>query len=921
MVRKNFLLSATAIFLACLFLISYLSFVNSNVLHAVIDKKVYSSLEKEKEARVIVKFRNEGVGSLKKVSLADIKEKGYSNTGKGKIIRAFDYLNGFSAVINTSDLKNLSFDEKIASIELIGTKELFLQDSVPLINGTAAKGLQYNGINLTGKGQTVCIIDTGVNYSHADLGGCYGNNNVSSNCKVIGGWDYCADNNLCFTEDNNPMDVNGHGTHVSGIVAANGTINGAAPEAQLVVIKAYSNVQGVFYDDVLREAIDWCVNNASRYNISVISMSLGSSGLYSSYCDNLDDPADITAAINNAVAKNISVVAATGNNGSVNAISSPACIQNATPVGSIRKDDASIDFNRNSLVQLLAPGVSISSTIISGGYDAWSGTSMATPHVAGAFAIARQYLSLTNRTKTPMEIESIFNSTGKRIFDSLSELNFSRINVYSAVISLDNSPPSVSLNYPLNNSMNSSSNISFSCNASDLQLSNITFYLWNSSGIVNRTAFNISGAFNTLSINISDLTLTNYEWNCLAGDLNGNSAFAERNFSFVIGNLSTILSAPANNSYTSSANINFSCSSLAVFNLTNVTFYLRNSTGGLVYNKNTFVSGITNTTVFNYSFFQEGLYFWNCLSMDNYSQSAFATSNFSFSYDITPPNLTLDSPSGTLSSTNVVFNLTLNEKGLCYYSINLGNNNSMNTTDNLFFTNSSVLNEGEYNVTYSCYDLAGNLKSGNASFIITIPCSGCGCTNSCGGGGGGGGGTISKIMVLDNERLASGVSEVMVAGEKINLEMQSSGVFVNHSISLKRISTRDISILIESNPININLSVGEEKKLSLNSDKYFDLYIKLNSIINSQANLTLKQINEPINTSNSESNPRPGKNIASKEDSIKKVEENLPADDFFIKIDNWLELTIFVLLVFLSCRLILKRRKVRIKKIRRRQRI
>src|SRR3989338_7434484 len=71
--------------------------------------------------------------------------------------------------------------------------------SASIINATPTYLLQESSLNLTGQGQTVCVIDTGINYSHPALGGCYGNNNASSTCKVIGGWDYCADNTACNT--------------------------------------------------------------------------------------------------------------------------------------------------------------------------------------------------------------------------------------------------------------------------------------------------------------------------------------------------------------------------------------------------------------------------------------------------------------------------------------------------------------------------------------------------------------------------------------------------------------------------------------------------------------------------------------------------------------------------------------------------
>ena len=104
----------------------------------------------------------------------------------------------FAAEINKEDYEKLIMQgakirkEKIFSIAL--------QDSVSLVNATLAWSLQQ-GVNLTGINQTICILDTGINYSHPDLGACYGNNNATSDCKVLGGIDFCSDNIACNTTD------------------------------------------------------------------------------------------------------------------------------------------------------------------------------------------------------------------------------------------------------------------------------------------------------------------------------------------------------------------------------------------------------------------------------------------------------------------------------------------------------------------------------------------------------------------------------------------------------------------------------------------------------------------------------------------------------------------------------------------------
>jgi len=264
----------------------------------------------------------------------------------------------------------------------------------------------YNMTNITGRGQSVYVIDTGVDYTHPNLGNCSSSDFVNNLCpKVIRGYDFS--NN----DDNNPMDEIGHGTHVTGIIASsNDTYRGIAPDANIIAMKIF-NASGIAFDSDLISAIDWCVYNASLYNISVISMSIGVEDYTNStYCDSSDNPL-LVDAIHNAVAANISVVAAAGNDNITNGVSSPACITNVTVVGSTTKSDSTSSFSdRWSLPMIFAPGTSIvslkpSSLCLSGcsscsNYQmTCSGTSMATPHVSAVFALLNQFTKLQKNKK------------------------------------------------------------------------------------------------------------------------------------------------------------------------------------------------------------------------------------------------------------------------------------------------------------------------------------------------------------------------------------------------------------------------------------------------------------------------------------------------------------------------------------------
>lgn len=223
-----------------------------------------------------------------------------------------------------------------------------------------------------GEGVVVAIIDTGCQTNHPDLAG-----------RIVGGRNFTSD----YSKDPNKYeDNNGHGTHVAGTIAAienNAGVVGAAPLVKLLIVKVLDkNGSGSYQNiiDGINYATSWRGNGGEK--VRVISMSLGGPS----------DVAKLHDAVKNAVANNIMVVCAAGNEGDnnskTNEYSYPAAYSESIAVGAVDFNKKMAQFsNSNDNVDLVAPGVGILSTYIGGKYATLSGTSMATPHVSGAAAL------------------------------------------------------------------------------------------------------------------------------------------------------------------------------------------------------------------------------------------------------------------------------------------------------------------------------------------------------------------------------------------------------------------------------------------------------------------------------------------------------------------------------------------------------
>ncbi|MBI2105340.1 S8 family serine peptidase [Candidatus Woesearchaeota archaeon] len=620
---------------------------------------------------------------------------------------SFSMFNGFSTRIDSDDLERLVDDERVEKIYYKREYKINLQDSIPLINASLVHPLKINSENLTGAGETVCILDTGVNYTHPDLGGCFGNN-----CKIIGGYDF-------VNNDNDPIDDQGHGTHVTGIVAGNGTLNGVAPDANIVAVKVCDSSGDCNF---VNEGIDWCVSNAVTYNISIISMSLGG-GLYESACDSDSSVDPVTViAVDNATSQNIFVSVSSGNDGNTTAISSPACIGNSTSVGSTDKNDLISSFtNRASILDLLAPGGSINSTSMSSLYELRSGTSMAAPHVSGAAAVLMQFFRLeTGNILTPNETLGNLTEYGFTITDSGgSELNFQRIDVYNSTVEMDVYSPRVDISLTNETLEIASENLTISIDYLDVFFDSKTSNVSYPDGSL---LADFTDSIELTSENLTDIGVyTIVAW---ANDSSGNENLTTKTFTVQDTSEIPVVTAfnyPAESpNYSATSEIFFNVSIGSKYNLSNATLYHNftdwHANGTLDLDAN------ETSAEFNSSF-ADGVYLWGVEACDVNNECNFSE-NRTLIVDLTDPIVALISPLNdtTLYTDSASFNYNVSDYTVSSCDLLIDDAVSASDTSvslNAQETISKTLSNGNYSWAVGCFDNTAR-SSNSSAWKLTI---------------------------------------------------------------------------------------------------------------------------------------------------------------------------------------------------------
>ena len=336
-------------------------------------------------------------------------------------------LQGFSITMPRAARAGVARDPRVAYVEEDIPVSVFAQtlptgvdrifqpgigNSPPTTGSDIDSALSIDGVDDWRVDVDVAVLDTGIDRQHPDLNVVGG-----ANCmKTTGGGPPWARSYYCDdTKDGD--DDHYHGTHVAGTIGAidNGIgVVGVAPGARLWAVKVLDS-QGSGYLSGIIAGIDWVVAHEGIYKPAVINMSLGGSGSSSA----MDD------AITNAVGNGVAVVVAAGNSDANAANYTPANSPDAITVSALAdfdgaaggsgsptcrtdQDDTLADFSNWGAVDIAAPGVCIYSTypIEQGAYGTISGTSMASPHVAGAAAL------LASNGDAPAAIRSTLLSSG-----------------------------------------------------------------------------------------------------------------------------------------------------------------------------------------------------------------------------------------------------------------------------------------------------------------------------------------------------------------------------------------------------------------------------------------------------------------------------------------------------------------------------
>lgn len=535
-------------------------------------------------------------------------------------------LKGFSAVVPAGRLAALQHDPRVAYVVEDMERSIDAQalpTGIQRIFADENSNIDIDGSDDYRVDVDVAVIDTGIDFQHPEL-------------NVMGGINCTLGNLFTAKCDVGGDDDHYHGTHVAGTIAAidNGDgVAGVAPGARLWAVKVL-NKRGSGYTSWIVAGIDWVAANAGT--IEVANMSLGGSGFNQAEYD----------AIQGAVNKGVAFAVSAGNSDANASNYSPAAFDNVLTVSALAdfnglpgggaaptcrtdQDDTLADFsNWGSAVDIAAPGVCILSTypIEQGSYGTISGTSMASPHVAGALALLASRSNPSNASDVYNLYNQVKNAGNYNWTDDSGDgikeplLDVSNTTIFNPVLvpgsggGGENTAPAVNITSPANGAtFTSGALIGFAGTATDTEDGNLTSSLvWTSNldgPIGTGSSFNavLTDGTHTITASVTDsgglpgtasVTITVNPatgQTITVASLEGSSSTVNKNFwrATVVATVSPLVSgAVVNGTWSSGTATN--CTTDTSGKCT-VTINVRSNTGSITFT-------VTNVTLAGYEY-------------------------------------------------------------------------------------------------------------------------------------------------------------------------------------------------------------------------------------------------------------------------------------------------------------------------------
>jgi subtilisin family serine protease len=423
---------------------------------APVAEEAIAQAEREGRARVIVRLaaeapppgRREAAQARAARSLAIAQAAGRvlgRLGGAGRPgLRSYEGLPFLALEARPAELQRLAQDPEVLAIEQDRELQLSIAQSIPWIDADVTKSAGFDG-----SGWAVVILDSGVESSHSWLAGrvveeaCF---SAGGDCPNGQSTQYgpgsaapCTYASTCF-----------HGTHVAGIAAGlTWPAHGVAPGADVIAIQVGSMQTGsacggtspcltIYSSDVVA-GLDYVETLAASRAIAAVNMSFGTGTTWGSESACNAANSAFKTAVDTVSALGIAAVAAAGNGNVTNGIEAPACLSSAVAVGgSLDSSDtvwigsATTGSNTGPPLDFFAPGSPITSSVPGNATGTYNGTSMATPHVAGAFALLRQAAPGASLSS----LRAALASTGVSLTDTRNGIARPRIDADGAVRAL-----------------------------------------------------------------------------------------------------------------------------------------------------------------------------------------------------------------------------------------------------------------------------------------------------------------------------------------------------------------------------------------------------------------------------------------------------------------------------------------------------